>query len=156
MKRLIFFRIRGILAGFLLGILVGASGLNIAIGNNLDRAELEIRRLELQLEDQSEQLVDIEKKLALKGTMVVSDIDVRVEFPDEYEKLELEDQVKKILKNLRGKEVKNLDPLLISNMVDNRIINTDEHKYNMNVTAVLVSEKVILYLVAKEIEENLP
>ncbi|MFZ5641617.1 MAG: hypothetical protein ACOY4Q_13145 [Bacillota bacterium] len=104
---MIIVRVRAVLAGFLLGALVGASGLNLVAGRHLDRAELEI-----------------------------------------------ETAVKKLLKNLRGQEVHTLDPMLITNIVDRRFIETFDHKYRLTVKGTLVSEKIVMYVEAEELTEN--
>jgi len=154
-------RFKTVLAGFVLGLMVGAAGLNLAAGRHLDQAELKIRILQSQLEDRTEQLsgmekalADLEKKLAARQRLVVSDIDVHVRYKDEYERLEIEAAVKKLLKNLMTKEVKTLDPILVTNIVDQRIIETGKHKYLLTVKETLVSEKIIMYVEAKEVKEQ--
>ncbi len=158
---MIFTGVKPILAGFILGAVLGAAGLNLAAGRHLDEAELKIRILQSQLEDRTEQLAnmqksmaDLEKKLAARQKLVVNDIDVHVKYKNEYEQLEIETAVKKLLKNLMAKEVKTLDPILVTNIVDQRIIETGKHKYHLTVKETLVSEKIIMYVEAKEIKEQ--
>lgn len=151
---MIILRFKPILAGFLLGWLIGAASVSLLAGSNLDEAELEIRDLRLQVEDQTEQLTDMSKKLSdARRNLVVSDIDVHVDFPDEYERLEIETAVKELLKNLKGREVSSLDPALVANIVDRRLIEVAEHKYHLTVNGTMVSEKIVIHLTAKEIKE---
>ena len=151
---MIILRLKPILAGLILGWLIGAASVSLLAGKNLDKAELEIRNLHIQLEDQTEQLADMDKKLtAAKRNMLVSDIDVHVDFPDEYERLEIETAVKKLLKSLRSREVSSLDPALVANIIDRRILEVSEHKYHLTVKGTMVSEKIIVYVEAKEITD---
>jgi len=151
----IIIRVKAVLAGFTLGALIGAAGLNLALGKHLDKAELEIRKLRLAYEEQTEQLQAAEKELAIKTRVaVVNEITVNVIFEDEYERIEIETAVRKLLRNLKGKEVSSLDPLLVSNILDGRTITTPDSKYILTVKGILVSEKIVMYIEAKEVEEQ--
>lgn len=152
-------KIKAILAGFILGFLTGAAILNLLIGNNLDKAELKINKLQSELEDSSAQVIDlekelanVEKKLTAKQKPVVSTMDIHVLLEDEFEKLELEAEVKKLLQDIRGKDVEALDPLLITGIVNGRTLSTAARNYRMTVKGTLVSEKLIMYIEANEIE----
>lgn len=151
---MIIIRVKAVLAGFTLGALIGAAGLNLALGKHLDKAELEIRKLRLAYEEQTEQLQAAEKELAIKTRVaVVNEITVNVIFEDEYERIEIETAVRKLLRNLKGKEVSSLDPLLVSNILDGRTT-TPDTKYILTVKGILVSEKIVMYIEAKEVEEQ--
>jgi len=148
-------RIKALASGLLLGILIGAAGLNIVMGSHLDRAELEILKLRAELEEKTEQLESAEKELEVKKqAAVVDEIDIHVNYSDEYEKLEIEAALKKLLKDTKGQEVHSLDPLLVTNIVDGRTVATEGHKYILTVRGTLVSEKIIMYVDAKEVKEQ--
>ena len=148
-------KIKTVTAAFILGILVGAACFNLLTGHRLDKAELEIRQLRAELDDKTEQLANLEKKLAVKNkASVVEDVDVQVIFKDEYEKIEISSAVEKLLKSVQGKEVKSLDPLLVANIVDGRTISTASHKYTLFVKGTLISETIIMYVEAKQIFEQ--
>lgn len=146
-------RIRIILASFMLGALIGAAGLNLATGHHLDKAELEIKRLHANLNDQSDKIAVLEKKLAVRQNLTINEIRVYVNLDDEFEKLELESNIKKLLRELKGKELKEIDPALVVSIVDKRIVETQEHKYRLTVKGTLVSERVIMYVEAREIKD---
>lgn len=146
-------RIRTILASFVLGALIGAAGLNWATGYHLDKAELEIKRIQANLADQAEKNTVLEKKLAVRQKLTINEITVYVNVDDEFEKLELESIIKKLLRELKGKQLKEVDPTLVVSIVDKRIVETQEHKYRLAVKGTLVSEKVIMYVEAAEIRD---
>ncbi len=148
-------RIKTLASGLFLGILIGAAGLNIVVGSHLDRAELEILKLRTELKDKSEQLESAEKELEVKKqAAVVDEINIHVNYSDEYEKIEIQSAVKKLLENIKGQEVQSLDPLLVTNIVDGRTVVTENQKYSLKVRGTLVSEKIIMYVDAEEVKEQ--
>ncbi|WP_418792138.1 hypothetical protein [Phosphitispora sp. TUW77] len=148
-------KIKVLATGLLLGILIGAAGLNAVMGKHLDRAEFEILKLRTELEDKSEQLESTEKELKVKKqASVVNEITIHVNYADEYKKLKIESEVKKLLSDVKGQEVRSLDPLLVTNIVDGRTISADNRKYNLTVRGTLVSEKIIMYVDAGEVKEH--
>lgn len=146
-------RLRLIIASFILGALVGAAALNLVSGRHLDNAELEIRKLRSSLADQNEKTNLLEKKLAVRQKLIVNEIIVSANLNDEFEKLEVEAAAKKLLKVLKGKDLKELDPNLVINIIDKRIVETPEHKYRITVKGTLISERIIMYIDAEEIRE---
>jgi len=148
-------RMKALASGLFLGILIGAAGLNIVVGSHLDRAELEILKLRTELKDKSEQLESAEKELEVKKqAAVVDEINIHVNYSDEYEKIEIQSAVKKLLENIKGQEVQSLDPLLVTNIVDGRTVVTENQKYSLKVRGTLVSEKIIMYVDAEEVKEQ--
>lgn len=146
-------RFKLIIASFTLGILIGASVLNLVMGRHLDNAELEIRRLRSDLTEQYEKTALLEKKLSVKQKLIVNEISVYANLDDEFEKLEVEAAAKKLLKVIKGKNLKELDPNLVVNIIDKRIIETPEHKYRLTVKGTLLSERVIMYIDAQEVSD---
>ncbi len=146
-------RLKFIIAGFILGFLVGAATLNLILGRHLDNAELEIKKLRSDLADQYEKTTLLEEKLAVRQKLTVDEIMVNANLEDEFEKLEVESTAKKLLKVLKGKELKELDPTLVINILDRRIVETPEHKYRITVKGTLISERIIMYIDAEEIKD---
>lgn len=146
-------RLKLITASFILGTLVGAAVLNLVLGRHLDNAELELRTLRSGLAEQREKTSLLEKKLEVRQKLFVNEIRVNINLEDEFEKLEVEAAVKKLLKVLKGKDLKELDPNLVINIIDKRIVETPEHKYRVSVKGTLISERVIMYIDAEEIKE---
>ena len=143
------------IASFLIGIMVGAASLNLVIGSHLDRAQLEIERLSIQLVEKSEQITVLEATLAQHEELAITKIEVNVTFKDEKKVddlniLEIEKIIKDLLKTIRGREVSTLDPVLIVNIVDGRSIQTSNSEFTVKVKSLLVSEKLIMHVVAEE------
>lgn len=143
------------IASFIVGMLTGAAVINLICGTHVDNAELEIERLNALLAEQNEQIAALEATIAQQEKLAVTEIDVQVSFPDKKEAdelstLEIEKTVKELLKNIRGREVSTLDPLLIVNIVDGRPIQVSNAEFVITVKSLLVSEKLIINVEAEE------
>lgn len=144
-----------VIAGFIIGILAGAAGLNMVTGTHMDRAELEIERLNAELAESYEQISALEKTLAQHKKAAVTEIEVHVAFKDgnqrdELTTLGITKTVRELLTNIRGREVSTLDPQLIVNIVDGREIEISNREFVLTVRSLLVSEKLIMDVEAKE------
>lgn len=144
-----------VVASFIIGTLVGAAALNLVSGVHIDNAELEIQKLHSQLADQSEQITALEKTLERRQKLAVTEIEIHItpkdtQQSDEFTELEIENAVKKLLKNIRGKEVSSLDPLLITNIIDGRTVEISTRKVLLSVKSLLLSEKLIMYVETTE------
>lgn len=139
------------IASFIIGMLIGAAILNVICGKHLDKAELEMQKLHTKLADQTEQITALEKALEKRQKVAVTEIEVHVNFKDdsesdEFNQLEIEKIVKKLLKDIRGKQVSSLDPLIIANIIDGRIVEVSKRKFVLSVNGLLVSEKLIMHV----------
>lgn len=154
-------RLSTILATFSLGFLLGATMLNIISGAHLGTAELEIQKLHTELADHTEQIKALEDSLAQRKKATVSKIDIRImpsKDDNEYDKLEIEKTIKQLLRDVRGQEVASLDPLLVTNIIDQRIIAVSDRKFLVEVKRSLISETLIMYvdITASSQKQNLP
>lgn len=153
-------RLSALIASFTLGILVGSAAVNLISGAHLDYAELEIQKLNTKLADQSEQITALEQNLAKRQkSSSINEIDIRVSFKEtkpanEYDKLGIEKSVKKLLRDVRGKEVSSVDPLLITNIIDRRTVESSNRKFLLVVKGTLISEKLIMYVEASQIQQE--
>jgi|LFRM01.2.fsa_nt_gb hypothetical protein len=144
-----------VIASFIFGLLAGAAIINLVCGTHLDNAELEIERLNALLAEQTEQIAALERTIAQQEEFTVTEIEVHVLFKDEKENdelssLEIEKRVKELLKNIRGREVSTLDPILIVNIVDGRPIQVSNTEYILTVKSLLISEKLVMHVEAAE------
>lgn len=138
-----------IIASFIVGLMVGAAGLNLVSGTHLDNAQLEIERLNAQLAEKSEQISALEETIAQQEKWAVTEIEVHVSFEDpkendELNTLEIEKTIKELLKNVRGRQVSTLDPALVFNIVNGRTIEVSNIEFTVTVKSVLISEKMVL------------
>jgi hypothetical protein len=144
-----------ILASFIIGILVGATALNLVSGTHLDKAQLEIERLNAQMAEQAEQIKALEETIAEQENVAVTEIEVNVSFKDpkhndELNTLQIEKTIKELLKTVRGREVSTLDPMLVFNIVNGRSVAVSSIEFTVTVKSLLVSEKLIMHVEAVE------
>jgi len=147
-----------VIASFIVGMLIGAAILNMFCGTHIDNAELEIQKLHTKLADQSEQITALEKNLEKRQKLAVTEIEVHAYFKDneesdEYNQLEIEKIVKKLLKDIRGKQVSSLDPLIIANIIDGRTVEVSNSKFMLSVKGLLITEKLIMHVEMTEKEQ---
>lgn len=122
------------LALFILGVLAGAMLAALTAGRQLDIAYLErkalqnkvielqdtVQRLEEALEDQEQREIRVEKvKVSL------------VNPPDPFIALDIEEAAQRLLADLIGKEVANLDLRLVHNLVHERIVEVEGRRYKL-------------------------
>lgn len=122
------------LALFILGVLAGAMVAALTAGHQLDIAHLErkalqnkvielqdtVQRLEEALEDQEQKEIRVEKvKVSL------------VNPPDPFIALDIEEAAQRLLADLIGKEVANLDLRLVHNLVHERIVEVEGRRYKL-------------------------
>ncbi|MBZ4686741.1 MAG: hypothetical protein PWQ96_1032 [Clostridia bacterium] len=136
---------------FIIGVIIGAAALNAVIGKKLDELYRENTELKEDLSATKSELEEVQTSLKKRRYTVVS-IDPVITFKDElteYEKetatLEIQKNIKEMLKNLIGKEVGKLNYFLIPTVVDNRVIEIDGKSYKIKVSMVVVTQKIIIY-----------
>ncbi|KNZ68275.1 hypothetical protein Tfer_3173 [Thermincola ferriacetica] len=136
-----------LVALFFLGLVTGASVTNLITGRHLEKAYLEIQSLQDKVADQERQIESLQAELDLRQESLVKEIKIHVLHDEKYIRLEIEDFAKGMLQELVGKEVENIDPILVSNILDNRVTEIDKTAYTLRVKAVLVSERILVYIV---------
>ncbi|MDK2823224.1 MAG: hypothetical protein PWQ67_1465 [Clostridia bacterium] len=149
------------LALFTIGVIVGAVLTTLAIGYQMEKIHNENSYLKVQLDEKENQIKALEDKVSeAKRWFIVKEIEIDLELPqrnfadEENLKIKIEEQVKDMLKNIRGKRVKELDPQVIWHIVDKRKIEALGYHFTLQVKGVLVSEKIIFYVYAKYIAPN--
>ena len=143
------------LAFFLLGALLGAAGINVLIGHQVDRLAMTNRILQTRLEDTTVELQRIKESSSQKEKYTVNAVETYLlldsregltEYDDIRLKLEVNEKIKIWLNPLMGQEVKTLDILWIPSVVDNREIEVNGNHYQLKTYLAIISEKITLYL----------
>lgn len=147
----------------LLGAIMGAGGLNMIIGAQVDHLTLANRILQEQLADSERELqklkesTDRQKKLTITAVETYLLMDSREELTD-YDllrvELEANKKVKEWLQPLIGQDAAGLDSLLIPRIVDSREIEADGNKYRLSTHLVVINQKVSVYVKAVLLKEN--
>lgn len=144
-----------VLALFVIGIIIGAALTTLAIGYHLDRMQNFNKKLEVQLLEKEEQIKALEDKMSeAQQWLIVKEVEIEVEMPErnfanqEELILEIEKEVKKMIKTIRGKKVQDLDPLIVRNIVQDRQLNIFGYNFVLDVHGIIVAEKIVFYIYA--------
>lgn len=141
---------------FIIGIIIGASLAILAIGYQMEDLYKDNSNLKVQLSEKESQIQALEKQITeAKKWFIVQELQINLEltarnFADkENLELDIKEQIKDMLKNIRGKRVKELDPEVIWHIVDGRKIEALGYSFTLVVKGVLVSEKLVFYVFAE-------
>lgn len=136
--------------GLLTGILVGAAALSIVISYRMDNYYKQISYLENTIQNKDERLEKLEQSINTQN-LIVKDIEVNLVFDkdgnnDEIDKIEVEKTIKEKYNTLLGKEVKSIDPHIVVEIVDKRILKIDDRQYKLHVDKLILAEVVGIWV----------
>ncbi len=135
----------------LLGILLGASLLNLLYGYKLEIAHSTINDLKSKLsyaEDRLKQLQD--KEIPPKALIVENIVPVLLYDGQKIELSLVEKYIRDAVGHLIGEPVENVDLKLVIRVFDGRILTFDSNKCQLKIRYILLSQTLEIYL---EIED---
>lgn len=149
---------------FLLGLLVGASITNLYLSNELNRLYIEVETLEHDLNRAKDRAAKLEEDLQAKEGEIksptVKDVNIVIDYEgEEFTALYLQEYCEEITKKLIGQTIDNLEPELIFQILDERIVKIEDNHYKLYVESLIISEVITYhvkgeYLTKEEEEEN--
>ncbi|KKM12227.1 hypothetical protein SY88_04655 [Clostridiales bacterium PH28_bin88] len=142
------YRWRRVVSAWMLGMLVGAALMGAMLESRLKAAYLEVQRLELTVSEQAVTLEKLNKQQTRR--FVVKEVSELVEYPEEAVRLAVEEQIHRLLKEFIGREVHDLDPFLLYNLFDGRTVSLEAKSMKLRVKALMISEKLVIYVQAVE------
>ncbi|PKM49412.1 MAG: hypothetical protein CVV02_16235 [Firmicutes bacterium HGW-Firmicutes-7] len=132
--------------GVLTGIIIGAAALCILVSYRIDMYHQEIAYLESTIEDKDARLEKLEKTINTQN-VILKDIEIILIFEgDEIDKIEIEKTINEKYTSLLGKEVKNFDIDIISEVVDKRILHIEDRKYRLYVEKLVLTEVLQIWI----------
>ncbi len=139
-----------LLAAFLLGCLCGGALMMPLLGTQLERAMLEQEHMMLTLIDFRSRLEKLSQQLAThQAPEMVESVDVVLRgVDDKAHSLALKRMLQPYTQELVGKELGVLDPYLIINVFDERLLSLDGTTYVLAVDALVIDRNIILLLEA--------
>ncbi|BCV22189.1 hypothetical protein hamaS1_22580 [Moorella sp. Hama-1] len=146
----------------LLGFLLGAGLTNLYLARQQEQLHLARAELEQRLATASEELAQLKESQARQSYQVITAIEPVITFSgDKPPAVEgraaiqtITRTVQEILSPLMGQEVRRLNPALIPGMIDGRTIKVNGRQFQLRVTLVLVSDRVIVHLQARGLPGN--
>jgi hypothetical protein len=142
---------------FILGLLLGASLTNVLLARQQEQLFLARTELEQRLADANDEVAQLKESLARQNYQVITAIEPVITFSgDKPPAVEgraatqaLTQEVQAILASLIGQEVRRLNPALIPAMIDGRTVKVNGRQFKLQVTLLLVSDRVIVHVRAQ-------
>lgn len=143
---------KGLLASFILGMLCGSIIVTIMIGGQIDSLYYANRELELKLENTLTELEETKTNLSKTKELFVLRISPEIKLPQdldvnqETEKLQLilNKEILKYYKPLLGQPVKSLEPELLPQIINGRILEIEQKQYQLVVKTIVLSETLYI------------
>lgn len=144
------------LAAFLLGLILGGTILNTVTGQHLDRLTIENQKLQSKLDQAHQELKGLQASLVSHQRRVITGVEIQVDFAEveylTYEKdslrIALEKKIADLLEPIRGQSINDLDPLVISKIIDGRIVEAEHKRFDLYVKLLTLAEKVEVFVIA--------
>jgi len=140
------------ISGLLWGALAGALGLSILVSQRIEGYYEKIAYLEHTIQDKDEKLAKLEKSIN-NASIVLKDVLVILEFKDLsneqidlIDTIEIEKAIKEKYASSLGKEIKSLDPDILVQVIDKRILRFDEAEYQLTVNKLVLSDVLKLWV----------
>lgn len=146
-----------LLAAIIIGALLGGTVVNVLTGQKIDILLHEKTVLQNKIIHQEERLKKFESELNIAmRKFLIQEIQVKVNLPKNSDNPSLGSSLEKIikerfLKQFLWQEVNTFDPYLIAEIINDREIAFEGTSYRLMTSYLLISEKLLIYIQAKEI-----
>lgn len=140
---------------FLLGLLIGGVATLFLQGNSYDKLYVEKKEIEsyvVELQNTIERLERLQQQQT--HSLIVREISVETDLSDPVKSVDVRAEAYRLLKDLIGENVDNLNPELIMSILDNRIIVVDGTQYRLNVRTVIIARKLEVYILTNQIQDG--
>lgn len=153
-----------LIAAVILGLILGATGMNAYISKEFESMSAKNKELERQLKDVSDDLVGLSLRLEQQQReKLIGDIKASVSMAKEYDhlpsfektsvKLDGEKEIKDLLSSLRGQENKNINHNMIPQIINGREFESEGRRYVLQVNIVVVTDEINVYAEAKLVKQ---
>lgn len=140
-----------LLSILIIGIIIGATGLNLIVGQHLDHLILENNELKNKLEEQKKQLENPDKyqQHYIKTIKVFLETDL-----NKHTQQKIKEKILKQLEGLYGRKTDQLDPLLLRDIIHGRFISIGDKYYHLELIYIVIStvntDQIQFYIKAQD------
>lgn len=132
---------------FILGLITGATILNLYSGRIIDGLILNKNELKAQVEEQTSQINQLEENLNKFKHHTITKISVELDTDvNKHTQQMLKDKIKAILSGIIGKEVNKIDPLLLRDIIHERYLMVEGNTYQLYLIYLVIGEELTLYI----------
>lgn len=129
------------IACLLLGTLFGAVIVNLILGRHLDQIIYYNENLQLQLNEERGRIKQLEK--TYYNTPVVRKVALRLTCDvDKHTEQELEKKIKELLTGLVGLKINELDPVILREIINNRMISIGKDTFVTQLETIIVDDEL--------------
>lgn len=142
-----------ILTIFILGIILGATVITVITGKYIDQLVLKNKEMEILTKDQEKQLNQLDKqfknKLLVQKITPLLDTDI-----NKHTQQDIIKKIRSLLAGLVGKDISEIDPLLLRDIINEASIIVEDHIYQLHLSYLIVSDELKLYLIINNHQES--
>ncbi len=140
---------------FILGFILGSIIFFLFSAVKMDGLYQEREQLKVTVFETKERLNKLEEQWESKGEEIIKEIKVELKTEkNTFAELSLEQSVHEVVKDLVGEKVKALNPYILINMLEGRIIRVDNNNYQLDLKAITISEILSFYIEANLLDET--
>ncbi|MGM0472367.1 MAG: hypothetical protein ACQEQI_08850 [Bacillota bacterium] len=141
-----------LLAAFLLGVISGALILNLITARQIDNLIYQNKELSNKIAAKDQQLQKLEENLAHRKWKVVQKVKVIVNTDqNKHIKQQLTEKLHNLLASIIGRQMNQIDGTLISNTIDDRIINIEGTNYEIDLIWLLLQQEAVIKVDASSV-----
>jgi len=130
---------------FLFGVITGAGLLNLSLSQQIDRLMLEKNEFKVKIEEQLNTIKQLEENRDKYNYIRKISIELETDL-NKHSQQAIKNKIRELLAGIVGKEIKNLDPLLLRDIVNNRYLLIEDKHYYLQLEYLVISEEMELFL----------
>ncbi len=135
------------------GFLLGLAFMNLFHLHTLDNLYRNQTQLTNELMDREIKLTRLTDSMEKQRVVLIKDIEIAVEYEgNQLTKDKIEKSVQFFLVELVGKELSMVDGEMLYKIIDERIIEVEDKRIQLNMKYLILSEKISIALAAKTLE----
>ncbi|ADL68268.1 hypothetical protein BFT35_02320 [Thermoanaerobacterium thermosaccharolyticum] len=142
-------KITSFVSVFLIGVIIGGSIVNVANGIVIEKISFERDAYKLNNAALNEKIEKLNESLKNQSYRVVTDIKPYVSNSDSKIRIEVEKYINEKLKDIYGKQVEKINPDLIFNIFEGRILSIENKKVSLKVKYIVINTTLEIYVTAQ-------
>lgn len=142
-------KITSFVSVFLIGVIIGGSIVNVANGIVIEKISFERDAYKLNNAALNEKIEKLNESLKNQSYRVVTDIKPYVSNNDSKIRIEVEKYINEKLKDIYGKQVEKINPDLIFNIFEGRILSIENKKVSLKVKYIVINTTLEIYVTAQ-------
>ncbi|MFW5998527.1 MAG: hypothetical protein ACOCP5_02110 [Halanaerobiaceae bacterium] len=132
-------QIKYILAIFILGIIIGSTGLNLLVSNRIDNLILNKNELEKKIEQQNQKIEKLEQNIQEHKNNFITDIVIEIDSDlNKHKQQVIKEKIFSLLENQIGKNVDQFDPVIITDIIDQRLISYEDTEIKIKLKYLII------------------